>query len=246
MITEYHRPATLDEALALVGAPGAYVIAEGTALSSTLPPDVAVAIDLQSLDLADIESSGDTLRIGSMTTLGDLSSSPLVPSMISELAKREEPSTIRNAATIGGVIATNDPESELLAGLIAFNASVTIARANTAHEHPIEATLEGPGLIEDSIIIDVSIDTRGTAVAHRTGRTPMDRPIVMVVGRTDSSGNTRLAMTGVAPRVVGVASDQVSSLEPPADFRGSSDYRRHLATVLTQRVLADIGAGGSR
>jgi CO/xanthine dehydrogenase FAD-binding subunit len=144
------------------------------------------------------------------------------------------------------VIATNDPESELLAGLVAFNASVTIARANTAHEHPIEATLEEPGLIEDSIIIDVSIDTRGTAVAHRTGRTPMDRPIVMVVGRTDSNGNTRLAVTGVAPRVVGVASDQVSGLEPPTDFRGSSDYRRHLATVLTQRVLADIGGGGSR
>ena len=243
MITQYQRPVTLDEAVALLGAPGAHVIVEGTAVNSSVNSDATVAIDLQSLELNEIEVTGGALRIGSMTTLADLSSSPLTPPMIAELARREEPSTIRNAATIGGVIATNDPESELVAGLIAFNASVTMARAASIHDHPLEATLEDPRLIEHSVIIDVSIETGGMASAHRTGRTPMDRPIVLVVGHRGSDGNIRLAATGVDTHVVRISPDQMEELSPPTDFRGTSQYRKALATVLTKRVLADLSGG---
>jgi len=241
MITQYQRPTTLDEAVALVGGPGAFVIVEGTALNAST--DATMAIDLQSLGLDEIEVSGGALRIGSMATLANLSSSPITPPMISELASREEPSTIRNVATIGGVIATNDPESELLAGLLAFNASVTIARAASIHDHPLEAALRNPQLIEDSIIIDVSIETGGISAAHRTGRTPMDRPIVMVVGRKDPAGHTRIAVTGVDSHVVAMPPGQVEALDPPTDFRGTSQYRKVLAEVLTKRVLADISGG---
>ena len=243
MITQYQRPTTLDEAVALVGAPGAFVIVEGAALNPGTSSDATMAIDLQSLDLDEIEMSGGALRIGSMATLGDLSASPLTPPMISELASRELPSTMRNAATIGGVIATNDPESELLAGLIAFNASVTVARAASIHDHQLEAALGNPHLIEDSIIIDVSIEIGGVAAAHRTGRTPMDRPIVMVVGRKDAAGDIRLAFTGVDSHVIAVAPEQVDTLSPPTDFRGTSRYRKALAEVLTKRVLADLSGG---
>jgi CO/xanthine dehydrogenase FAD-binding subunit len=246
MITEYHRPATLDEATSLLGTSGAYVIVEGTAPSSTAPPHATIAIDLQSLNLDDIEVTGGRLLIGSMTTLSDLSSSPLAPPMIAELASREHPSTIRNAATIGGVIATNDPESELLAGLVAFDASVTIAREAAIHDHPVESTLDNPQLIADSIIIDVSIEVRGTAVAHRTGRTPMDRPIVMVVGHKAPDGDIRLAATGVDTHVIAMSPEETETLDPPSDFRGTSQYRKALATVLTKRVVSDLSGGGQR
>ena len=244
MITQYHRPATMGEAVSLVGTPGVHVIVEGTALNSTAKPDATVAVDLQSLGLNEIETIGGALQIGSMTTLGDLASFSLAPPMISELARREQPSTIRNVATIGGVVATNDPESELLAGLIAFNASVTVARAASIHDHPLEAALQNPGLIDDSVIIDISIETGGTAAAHRTGRTPMDRPIVMVVGHMDSAGQIRLAITGVDSHVIAVSPAQVDALTPPTDFRGTSQYRKALAKVLTKRVLADLSEGG--
>lgn len=243
MITQYQRPATLDEAVALVGAPGAYVIVEGMAFNSYAKPDPSVAVDLQSLELDEIDISGGALRIGSMTTLANLSSSPLTPPIIAEVTRREEPSTIRNAATMGGVIATNDPESELLAGLVAFNASVTIARAASIHDHPLEATLEDPRLIEHSVIIDISIETGGVASAHRTGRTPMDRPIVAVVGHKGSDGHMRLAATGLGTHVIRISPEQVDTLSPPADFRGTSRYRNALATVLTKRVLADLSGG---
>jgi CO/xanthine dehydrogenase FAD-binding subunit len=234
----------MGEAVSLVGTPGAYVIVEGTVISSTTAPDAAVAIDLQSLGLDTIEVSDGALQIGSMATLADLTSFSSTPPMISELASREAPSTIRTMATVGAVIAMNDPESELLAGLVAFNASVNVARATAMHDHPLEAVLENPGLIDDSIIVDISIDTGGTASAHRTGRTPMDRPIVMVVGRKDPAGQIRLGATGVDTHVVSVSRAQVGKLTPPDDFRGTSRYRRALATVLTERVFTDLSEGG--
>jgi carbon-monoxide dehydrogenase medium subunit len=244
MITSYHRPGTLDEAVALVATPGTRVIIEGSALASAGSGEATAAVDLQSLGLNGIEMSGESLEIGSMTTLADLSTSPRVPAIISDLANREAPSTIRTLATVGGAIATNDPESELLAGLLAFEAVVAVVQTEVTLSHSLESVLDDPQLIEGSIITGISLDPRGAATAHRTGRTPMDRPIVMVVGHRDTNGHIHLAITGVGTHVVVLSPGQTGSLEPPSDFRGSSRYRKELATVLTKRVLADLSGGG--
>ncbi len=53
------------------------------------------------------------------------------PSSYEILRGREAPNTIRNAATIGGTVGTADPESELLAGLLAYGATVTLARTGS-------------------------------------------------------------------------------------------------------------------
>lgn len=246
MITEYHRPATLDEAVALIATPGAQVIVEGASLAASTRTDADVVVDLQSLDLDGIVGSDEVVQIGSMVTLATLATSTLVPPIIADLARREEPSSIRTMATVGGVIATNDAESELLAGLVAYNASMTVARADATEVHPLETVLVDPRVTEGSIIIDISIETRGIAAAHRTGRTPMDRPIVLVVGHKGPDGHIRLAVTGVEEYVVAVSPGQTGELDPPSDFRGTSEYRASLVNVLTKRVLADLSKGGAR
>jgi CO/xanthine dehydrogenase FAD-binding subunit len=245
MITRYHRPATLDEAASLLERPGAFVMAGGTSLNGDPASSGSDAVDIQALELSGIDAEGDSLRIGSTTILQDIVTSPLIPQTLSELARREAPNTIRNAATVGGVIGINDPESELLAGFMAFDARISLTRGASTSHHALEEILNDPALLEGAIITRVAIDSGGTASAHRTGRTPMDRPIVMVVGRRDTDGNIRLAMTGVDFRVVAFASDQIPDLDPPADFRGSSEYRRRLASILTDRVLEDLGGGGA-
>jgi CO/xanthine dehydrogenase FAD-binding subunit len=245
MITSYHRPDTLDEAVALVATPGTRVIVEGTALTSSVSDEVSAAVDLQSLGLDGIEMAGESLVIGSMTTLADLSTSPRVPVIISDLANREAPSTIRTLATVGGTVATNDHESELLAGLLAFDALVTVAQTDVTANHPLGSVLDNPQLIEGSIITKISFDPRGAASAQRTGRTPMDRPIVMVVGHRGTNGHIHLAITGMGTHVVALSPGETGLLEPSSDFRGSSRYRKELATVLTKRVLADLSGGGS-
>ena len=162
-----------------------------------------------------------------------------MPPTLADLARREAPRSIRNAATIGGTIALADPESELLAGLLAYGATVSIAGTTSQARLALDQVFDNLAALDDGLITDVSFPTTGHAAADRTGRTPADRPIVAAVAHRDPGG-TRLALTGVASRPILVDADAIDDLEPPADFRGSSDYRRQLARILSARVVTSV------
>lgn len=241
MITSYYRPRTLQDALALAARPDAVVLGGGTAVNAHPGRPPVVAVDLQALDLGGIQADAGLLRLGATTRLQELVDSELVPGVLRELARLEAPSTIRNAATVGGTIGTADPESPLLTGLLAFGARVGVARAGSNAEHPLEAVLDDRDLLRGSIITGVTVPLGGRAAAHGTARTPRDVPIVLAVACRDVDGTVRVAMSGVASRPVLVDPERLGQLVPPADFRGSSAYRIHLATVLTTRALATLG-----
>ncbi|MEA2024764.1 MAG: FAD binding domain-containing protein [Actinomycetota bacterium] len=243
MITQYHRPLTLDEAIALTARPDVVIIAGGTSVNSDPGRSPVTAVDLQALDLAGIDTDGESIRIGATTLLQDLVDSALVPAVLRDLARREAPNTIRNAATVGGTIGAVDPESELLAGLLAFGATVTLAHAGSTTEHTLDEILDDSTLLNGGIMTSVSIPSNGLAAADRTGRTPMDRPIVMAVAHRSHGGEVRVAMTGVSTRPVVVDPEQIDALDPPSDFRGSSGYRKSLALVLAGRVFATVTGG---
>lgn len=226
-IIGYHRPSTIEEALAELAAPGArkVVLAGGTSLNAGLDREPIEVIDLQALGIDAITIDAGRMTVGAMVTLQDLADHPETPAVIADLARREAPSTLRAAATIGGLVATADPESELLAGLLVHETTVRIADGT---DHILPAVLAaGP----DGVITAVEFDLGGTATVARTARTPGDRAIVAAVAR-----NGMVALTGVAATPVLV--DDVADLDPPADFRGSGEYRRHLAAVLVARVRA--------
>lgn len=243
MITKYHRPLLLADAIDLIALPNTTIIAGGTAVNAGTDSTPLVAVDLQALDLSGIESDGDGVHIGATTRLQDLIDSDQIPELLRDLARREAPNTIRNVATVGGTVGTADPESELLAGLLAYGATVTLARSGSQTEQALDDVLDDPQALAGAIITTVTIDTAGVASAERTGRTPMDRPIVMAVAFHGNDGFTRLAMTGVAARPVIVAPEGITDLQPPADFRGSSAYRKQIASVLAGRVLANSRGG---
>ncbi len=243
MNTKYHRPRTLDEALVLASGADAVILGGGTTINARPGRLSGVVVDLQALDLAGIETDGGSIRIGASTRLQQVVDSSVVPEVLRDLARVEAPSTIRNAATVGGTIGTADSESPLLTGLLAFGARVSVARAGSTTDHQLEEILADPGLIRGGVITSVAVPAGGRAAAHRTGRTPMDRPIVMVVAHRDVGGAIRTAVSGVAAHPVLVDPGRLAELDPPADFRGSSSYRAHLAEVLTARALATVGRG---
>lgn len=242
-IRAYHRPTTLDDALALVSHADldATLLAGGTVINAQPEEDPIDVVDLQALGLDRITAAGDRLEVGAMTRLQAFADSHLVPALLRDLAVREAPSTLRNAATIGGTIGAADPESELLAGLLAYEATVTVVHSIGSETMSLEAVLADRSQLGLGIITAVTTAVDGDAAAARTGRTPADQPIVLAVGRRTADGSVRLAVTGVATTPTLVTRAEIESLEPPADFRGSTEYRRHLAGALTDRVLARLG-----
>jgi len=241
MIRAYHRPTTLQEALDLLARPGAVPLGGGTVLNGLPDDPPEELVDLQALELGAISVDGARLTLGAMATLRDLVDHDSTPVLLRDLARREAPNTIRNSATVGGTVGAADPESGLLAGLLASSAVVSIAQADRTHEVALSDLLVDRS-IAGSVITSVRVGLGSNAAFEFTARTPADIPIVLVAGTRSEAGTVILAASGVAPMPVVFDLDQVDALEPPADFRGSAGYRLHLATVLGGRVVARLEA----
>lgn len=239
--TAYWRPSTIAHALELLERPGAVVLAGGTQLNADPGPDSSEAVevvDLQALDLARIEAgSGDSLRIGAMTTLQRLVDSHDAPAVVREAARRELPSTLRAQATVGGCIVMGHAESELLGALLVHEAVVHLDANDGTETVPLEELLAALPVGAGRLVTAVTLHTAGVAATAHTARTPADRAIVAAFARATDTGR-RVALTGVAPTPILVQSGD--DLDPVGDFRGSREYRRALATVLLARVLEAI------
>ena len=256
----YYRPDNLPEALRLLGQPNVFVLAGGTNL---LTGDVAGAVvDLQGLGLNQIQHTAVTLHLGAMVTLANLAdwlreqADPTgMAGLLLQAIRQAGPNTYRHAATVGGVIASRLPDSELLAALLVLETglemqtpeptSLTLADYLLAEERP-------SGLITHVVIPWGS----GRFATERVARTPADTPIVSVTGWRPEGGCSRLAATGIGPRPIRLAQAEAalaagdaaaavqaaqSAGRHPGDFRGDAAYRQEMMTVLTRRVLAELG-----
>lgn len=132
---EYARPATVDEAVALLaGYEGARALAGGQTLVNVMKaraaaPDVLV-------DLADLEelraigfSADGMLEIGSMATYAQIVSSSEVDvarPVLAEVAGTIADVQVRNRGTIGGNVCVADPTNHLPPLLVALDAKFTI------------------------------------------------------------------------------------------------------------------------
>ena len=240
-IKTYHRPQTLPDALSLLAQPGAAPLAGGLGLIPA-NADTHTVVDLQALGLDTIETANDRLTLGAMTRLQDLVDSDLVPAGLRQAAHRAGPNTFRNMATLGGILAAGDWETEFLAALLVFDTHVTLATPDQDHTLPLPDFLANrSAYLANALIIECSLAADGATAAAQVARTPADTPIVAAVARKTDDGALHLALSGVALTPILVAPDQLDALTPPADFRGSADYRKTMAHTLAQRVIAEVG-----
>ncbi len=246
-VSAYWRPVTLDGALALVHR-GGIPIGGGTEVNAAPCVRPIEIVDLQALGLDRIEPTRTGYSLGATVTLQQVAGEVDVPAAVRDAARRELPSTLRAAATIGGCVATGHWESEFLATLLACDARVTLARSRGEREIHLDALLADRRLLRGQIIVRVCIAGDGLVAAARTARTPADNPIVSAVACRAANG-VRLALSGVAARPM-LSSTPIRSgadatawaerLDPPADFRGSSAYRRALAVTLARRAVEAV------
>lgn len=264
--SSYHRPGSLEEALEYLSKPDTKPLAGGTILLAN--GTTSVVVDLQDLGLDQLEFNSGILTAGSMTKLTDLSrfitdavqiesAEPLdgPGPILAEAIHRSGPNTYRNAATVGGMVASRLADSEFLSSLLVLDAEIKLlnqARRNIRMSDYLSATHRPDGLI-----MEVAIPWRsGIGASVRVARTPADYPIVSVTIFKPDQGDPRLAATGIDHRPVrlekaeqalisGSAAGQVAMAAKnrarhPGDFRGDSKYRAEMAFVLTKRLLGEI------
>jgi carbon-monoxide dehydrogenase medium subunit len=134
----YHRPGSLNEALALLGAhPGSKPLAGGQSLIPAMnfrlaaPPTL---VDLNGIaELSGITSGAEGgLRIGAMTRHRAVELSPEVAArapLLAEAMPFIAHSQIRSRGTLGGSLAHADPAAELPAVMVALGAQFTLQSA---------------------------------------------------------------------------------------------------------------------
>ena len=266
-IHEYHRPQTLQEALKLLQRGQTTVpLAGGTDLVPSRAPHVQAVVDLQGIGLDQLTMDGSHIHIGAMVSLQRLIESSEAGEFLAKSAQLEGPITYRNAATVGGTIAARDALSHLLIALLVLDTEVHLRLPDPATVS-LNRILDAPSkFLDGGLIIGITAISAagapGTAMA-RVACTPRDKPIVAAAVRLmregDRCGGARIALAGVADRPIRVydVEDQlkgqpfdkvlvsvavagvVRNLNPPSDFRGSGEYRREMAAVLTQRALLE-------
>jgi probable selenate reductase FAD-binding subunit len=248
-VSAYWRPLSVGGALALARRRRAVLIGGGTDMNAAPLGGPVEIVDLQAAGLDQIETTPAGCSVGATATLQQIADEVAVPPAVRDAARRELPSTLRAAATIGGCVASGHWESELLATLLACDAEVMLALPDGQQKVGLDDLLADHQSLRGAIVTRVCIPGDGILAAVRTGRTSADRPIVCAVARR-ATGGLRLALSGVAARPVvsqtalirsgPYAADWAARLDPPGDFRGSSAYRRALAVTLARRAVEAI------
>ena len=241
-LQSYHRPQKLEDALQLVSREGidVAILAGGTQLNPRLE-GVDEVVDLQAIGLDQVSHGENRLSLGAMVRIQTIVEDEEAPPLLRVMANREGPNTFRNAGTIGGAIVAASPESELLAALLVYNAEVTIRTTAGGHTMPLaDFLLDLVTHLRGGILTGVALETDGPAAHARVARTPQDSPIVAAIARAQANGSALLALCGVAPTPILVGPGDLAALDPPADFRGSSAYRKEMARVLAKRVLKEL------
>ena len=242
MITNYHRPQTLDEALALLAQPNTFPLGGGTQLSQPQTDPVSV-VDLQALGLDSLRVNGNELQIGATCTLQALYTSKDCPAALKTALKLEAPINIRNSATAAGALVSSDGRSPFAAALLAMDAKVTVTSDQLSVISVGEYLLTKP----NGLITQITIPLNVKFAFEYVSKTPADKPMISASVSQWSSGRTRLVLGGYGKSPIlamdgteaaGIESAAKNAYHEANDEWASAEYRMDVAATLARRCLA--------
>jgi aerobic carbon-monoxide dehydrogenase medium subunit len=234
---EYHAPATLSEAIALLGRYGdeAKVLAGSQSLIPLMKLRLAQpahVVDLRKVDgLAGVRESQGALLVGALTTHAAMAASELVRSklpMAAEAANQIGDAQVRNLGTIGGSLAHADPSADWPAVLTALDASVVIAGPRGERTLKVQELITGPlsTVLEAGELITqvrIPLPPARTAGAYEKLSNPASRfAIVGVAAEVSLDARnavqwSRIAITGLAPKVTRATAVERALEKKPAE-----------------------------
>jgi len=211
----YQRPASLEEALGIIGSdPGAKILAGGQSLLPLLKLRLGSAdtlVDIGRLpELKGVRQLDDgRLAIGAMTTYAELLDSPAQQyGLLRDALPNIGDVQVRNRGTIGGSIAHADPASDLPACLLALDAELVIRSASGERTAGVDGFLDGAfstALGAGEIITEVRLpgprDDSGSAYASleqpASGYSMVGVAVVVFVSGDGRLAGANVALTGV-------------------------------------------------
>jgi putative selenate reductase FAD-binding subunit len=247
VIEQFHKPATIREALALKARfrNRSAFLAGGTWLNSRDSADPPKhVISLERLGLDRIVPHRGRLAIGAMCTLQQLIDAPKVPAAlrmaISQIASRN----IRDMATIGGHVASHLQFSDVIPMLIDLDADVVVARPGRATTLPIADYVAKPGAgLITTVVLPKPAPGRLTSCrrlrASANSRSVVSAAVSFIVSR----GMIRqpiIALGGVttyAVRLKGIE-EELDGQRPPALDDLQARVSRSVRTVATPGASA--------
>jgi carbon-monoxide dehydrogenase medium subunit len=231
----------------------------------------ALLIDVARIaDLSYVREDGDVIAIGALTRHKDVAESALLQEhcpIVSSVAARVGDPQVRHRGTIGGSIAHGDPASDLPSVVLALDGEI-VARGKNG-ERAIAARNCFTGVFQtaiapDEMLVEVRVPKLGSSgwsyvKMHRRAQDWATVGVAAVVERSNGSlgkasvaltnmGATSIKATAVEDAISGGASIEdaaglaAEGTEPPSDHAASSDFRGHLARVLTRRALEEAAA----
>ncbi|HEV8353604.1 MAG TPA: xanthine dehydrogenase family protein subunit M [bacterium] len=212
---DYHRPATVDEALKLlVDLPDAKVLAGGHSLLPMMKLRLVTPTHLIDLGrvpgLRDIRLDGGAVAIGAMATHWAVESADVVgrsAPLLAETAARVGDVQVRNVGTIGGNLAHADPAADYPAAMLALDAEL-VAQSPRGRRTIAAADfftgLFATALTSDELLVEIRIPVqRGGGAYLKFPHPASGFAVVGVAAIAGVSGGTvervRVGITGVGP-----------------------------------------------
>ncbi|GAC1539312.1 MAG: xanthine dehydrogenase family protein subunit M [Ramlibacter sp.] len=139
----YHRPASLQEALALLEqlAPDAKVLAGGQSLAPML--NMRLARPAHLVDINDLAEYGriverdDAIEVGALARHAQVAASPLLAAhcpLLPRMARTIAHHAIREQGTLGGSLAHADPAAQLALAAVTLDATLVLVRQGSRRE----------------------------------------------------------------------------------------------------------------
>ena len=251
MITEYHRPQTIEEALSLLARkdPPTRALAGGTDVNRSSLDHFAV-VDLQGLGLDRITVEGNQVAVGATVTLQKFCDLPEIAPALKQAIQLESTFNLRQIATLAGKLVTATGRSSLAVALLALDAHLVWEPGNLeislGNWLPVRSR-EMPGLL----VTMLKFSSLPQLSFEYVARTPSDAPLVCAAAAHWPSGRTRLVLGGYGrtPVVVmdgtepaGAEYAARDAYSQAGDDWATAEYRQEIAAVLAQRCIAAFTA----
>ena len=219
--------------------------------------NVGTAIDLSGLGLDTIEETDDGFSIGAMVTLRQLELHPglaaYTDGAVRESVRHIVGVQLRNLATVGGSIYSRFGFSDVLTMFLVLNASVELYKGGVV---PLAEYAQRP--YDRDILVRVLVPKENARVVYQSVRNSQtDFPVLTCAAAKLADGSIRTAIGARPGKAVlytaapeagetaeefaaRFAAEVKADIKTESNLRGSAEYRRHLAGVLTKRAVCRL------